>query len=49
MALNAVTRETLESDLKFAERQVWGYVEAGDRDRERIWRRFVTELRAKLR
>lgn len=49
MAANTVSEVALRRDLAYAEEQVWHYRDESDGDRERIWRRFVTELRAKLR
>lgn len=46
---NGVDRAALERDLAYATKQVWHYMDEDDRYRERIWRRYVTELRAKLR
>lgn len=46
---NSVARSAMERDLTYATEQVWHYRDADDPRRERIWRRYVTELRAKLR
>jgi hypothetical protein len=46
---NSVERSAMERDLAYATEQVMHYMDTDDPRRERIWRRYVTELRAKLR
>jgi hypothetical protein len=46
---NRVERSAMERDLAYATEQVWRYRDADDYRREKVWRRYVTELRAKLR